>query len=165
MKKNKSTFFLEAELEDPEKGRHTKGCQSVQCYPRDMLWSWTLWLDIPLICRESETASNRSHFSLSLTTEKKVKTFPKLRRPRQREELLSSGTLQARGSPFPARSFACFIASSRSYSDSLGKQETMLGHIVQRAWLPSVKPDTCKSSFICSPDDELGQVSTSLSWQ
>lgn len=47
-------------------------------------------------------------------------------------ERLSSGTLQARGNLFPARSFACFVASSRSYSHSLGKQETTLGCMAQR---------------------------------
>lgn len=64
--------------------------------------------------------------------------FPKTFKPRQREELLSSGMLQARGNLFPARSFARFVASSRSYSDSLGKQEPVLGCMAERAWPTSV---------------------------
>lgn len=57
--------------------------------------------------------------SLRPVTEKKVKTFPNLRQPKQREELLSSGSLQARGNLFPARSSAYFVAHCRG---SLGSR-------------------------------------------
>lgn len=75
--------------------------------------------------------------------------------------VLFSGILQAKRESVSCKKLCMFVEVS--FGDSLGNQETLSRYMTQRAYLLSNQ--TPDSSFICSLDDGLGQISTLPSWQ